>query len=414
LPPINYSKTPVDDPVAKLQRRIDQGKTELEFNEDQGYLASVLEELGVSPTSQMLVFSKTSFQRQRISPRTPRAIYFNDNVYVGWVRNGDVMEFSSVDPKQGAIFYTLKQEAVERPVFVRDRSNCMICHASSRTHDVPGHLVRSVYPSASGLPHFGAGSFQTNHSSPLKERWGGWYVTGMHGAQRHMGNVFAKDRQSAEDLDVESGANVTDLSEKFTTSPYLAPHSDIVALMVLEHQTELHNLITRANYDARLAMYQAKAMNKIMKRPADYISDSTQRRFEYAGDKLLKYLLFTDEVQLTDAIKGTSGFAQQFSAIGPIDRKGRSLRDFDLERRLFKYPCSYLIYSDAFEALPDGVRDHVYRQLWMILNCENKDEAFDHLSDADREAILEILVATKRDLPRYWSSAKSKAMPESR
>jgi hypothetical protein len=264
-----------------------------------------------------------------------------------------------------------------------------------------------VYPSPSGLPHFGAGTFQTNHSSPLSQRWGGWYVTGSHGAQRHMGNAIAKEQRSAENLDVESGANVTDLGDRFATSPYLTPHSDIVALMVLEHQTEMHNWITRANYDARTALHQAKAMNKIMKRPDDYISDSTQRRFEYAGDKLLKYMLFAGETELTDAIKGTSGFAEYFSGIGPRDKQGRSLRDFDLERRLFKYPCSYLIYSEAFDALPDEVRDYVYRTLWRILTGADENEAFAHLSAADRTAILEILVDTKRGLPEYWTAAVS-------
>ena len=180
-------------------------------------------------------------------------MYFNDDVYVGWVQNGDVVEISAADPQLGAVFYTLRQEQAERPKIVRDRGQCIVCHASSRTSGVPGHLVRSVYADKSGQPFFGSGTFTTDHRSPFKERWGGWYVTGTHGKQRHMGNVISTDRDRPEDLDMEAGANITDLSDHVNTSPYLSPHSDIVALMVLEHQSRMHNLITRANFEAKSA-----------------------------------------------------------------------------------------------------------------------------------------------------------------
>lgn len=399
-----YSSAEKSDPVAKLQKQIDEGKVKLEFDDEHGYLESTLKALGVSDSTQMLVFSQTSFQRRRISPRTPRAVYFNDDVYVGWVQNGDVLELSAVDPQYGAVFYTLDQAKSEKPVFVRDRGNCLTCHDSSRTQNVPGHLVRSVYPSPSGMPHFGAGTFRTNHGSPLKERWGGWYVTGSHGDQRHMGNSFVVRQEDAEEMDLDAGANLTDLSGKFDTSRYLTPDSDIVALMVLEHQADMHNYITQANYYARQAIQHAATMNKLMDKPADYVSDSTKRRFEYAGDKLLKYMLFVGETELTDSVQGTSDFAKYFAAQGPRDSKGRSLRDFDLQRRLFKYPCSYLIYSKPFDTLPEPLKAHVYQRLWDILNNRETSEEFAHLDSADRQAIREILTDTKQGLPDYWKS----------
>ncbi|MSO23718.1 MAG: hypothetical protein EXQ58_10825 [Acidobacteria bacterium] len=180
---IRYLAPPKDDPVAQLQQRLDRGDVQLEYAAPGGYLLSVLKQLQVSVSSQMLVFSKTSFQQYRIAPAAPRAVYFNDNAYVGWVQGGDVVELSAVDPERGAMFYTLDQRKTDKPRFIR-RDECLQCHASPRTLGVPGHFVRSVFPDREGFPQLQAGSFLTDHSSPLKERWGGWYVTGTHGAQR--------------------------------------------------------------------------------------------------------------------------------------------------------------------------------------------------------------------------------------
>ena len=402
--PIHYSTSEVNDHISKLQRRMDAGEIKLKFDEKHGYLKSLLEALDITPSSQMLVFSKTSLQLRRISPNTPRALYFNDHSYIGWVPNGEVIEVSSVDPLQGAIFYTLRQEETNSPKFVRDRGNCLSCHASSRTQGVPGLFVRSVYPSPSGQPHFGSGTFRTNHASPLKQRWGGWYVTGTHGRQRHMGNVVSKERDRPEILDVEAGANVTDLSEYTRIDRYLTTHSDVVALMVLEHQAEMHNLITHANFETRVASHHGAIMNRALDRPIDFVSESTKRRITRVSERLLNYMLFAEEIQLTDKIEGTSDFAENFSALGIKDSQGRSLRDFDLQTRIFKHPCSYLIYSDAFSSLPLQVKDRTYRRLWEILTGRDQSDTFAHLSTADRRAIFEILHDTHSDLPKYWKA----------
>jgi len=403
-PAIQYETRTVDDPIARLQKRVDAGQVKLQFQEGQGYLKSVLNALRVRSESQVLVFSKTSFQAPRIVPNLPRAIYFSDDVSVGFVRGGDVLEFASVDPKQGVIFYTLDQIADEKPRFYR-QDTCLQCHANGATVGVPGLVVRSVYTSASGMPVFHAGTFVTDHRSPLKERWGGWYVTGTHGSQTHMGNAFAVDRTPPVTLDT-NGQNVTDLRRRFDTGPYLTPYSDIVALMALEHQSRMTNLITRVGYEARMAEHDNAAMNKALGKPENLVSESMTRRVNSAVEELVEYLLFAEEARLTEPVAGTSGFAESFARGALRDRQGRSLRDLDLKTRLLRYPCSYLIYSEAFDQMPEIARDRIYRRMWDILAEGDPSPKFAQLTKADRTAILEILLATKKGLPEYWRAGE--------
>jgi len=394
-PPIDYLNTEVHDPVAQLARRLEEGNARLNFDSQYGYLKSVLEALDVPISSQTLVFSKTSLQLHRISPRQPRSLYFNDEVYVGYCQRGDVLEFAATDARQGATFYTLSQEESEEPKFVRDRGGCLSCHASSRTQNVPGYLVRSVFADAAGRPKFGSGTFLTDHTSEFHERWGGWYVTGTHGSMRHMGNTICKGDETTFDRD--AGANELDLTDNFRTDNYLTPHSDIVALMVLEHQTQMHNAIAAANYETRAALHQSYEMNELLERPADYVSESAQRRINSVADNVVEYLLFCDEFELTDEVKGTTSFAADFTARGKTDASGRSLRQFDLQRRLFKYPCSYLIHSKAFLALDPIVRKSIVKRVQAVLKGDDDSEQFAHLAASDRDNILEILKATHPD-----------------
>lgn len=391
-PPIDYLNTEVHDPVAELARKVESGEVQLKHDEQYGYLTAVLEALDVPISSQTLVFSKTSLQLHRISPRRPRSLYFNDDVYIGFCQRGDVLELAATDAKQGATFYTLSQEKSDAPKFVRDRGSCLTCHASNRTQGVPGYLVRSVFADAAGHPKLGSGTFTTDHTSEFQDRWGGWYVTGQHGTMRHMGNTICKGE--ARDFDRETGANDLDLKDNFRTDSYLTPHSDIVALMVLEHQTQMHNAIAFANYETRMALHQSYQMNALLDRPKDHISDSAQRRIASAADRVLEYLLFCDEFALSDEVRGSTSFAEDFSARGIRDSKGRSLRDFDLQTRMFRYPCSYLIHSPAFAGLPDSVRSQVLGRLKDILTGDDPSEKYQHLTTEMRGEILEILSDT--------------------
>lgn len=394
-PPILYSRSTPKNSITRVQNKLETGELKLEYDPQTSYLLAVLEALDIPRSSQMLVFSKTSLQLHRINPHRPRAIYFNDESYVGFVQGGEVLEISTVDPQLGGVFYTLSTSESPEPRFVRDQGQCLTCHASSRTEGVPGHLLRSVFVDRSGQPHYGSGTYSTNQESPFEKRWGGWYVTGMHGEMRHMGNVISPKNVHFDDLDRESGANLKHLDELVDTSPYLEKTSDIVALMVLGHQLEMHNLIARGNYEARNALHYNEVMNQALDRAEDFLSESTQRRISTAAEKIVRCLLFTDEATLTSPVTGVSSFQDDFSARGIRDRQGRSFRDFDLQTRLFKYPCSYLIHSEAFAALPDLMLTEVRRQLLAVLENSEAAVEFPHLSQTDRQNILEILRETK-------------------
>lgn len=368
--PIHYRSEKLDDPIARLQDRLDKGEVRLKHDGDHSYLRSVLELLRIPVSSQTLVFSKTSFQYPQIGPGRPRALYFNDDVYVGEVQDGKALEFVSFDPMQGAIFYVLDVTQVDHPRFERSVLDCIQCHVASSTQKVPGVMLRSVHTAPSGTQAGGTPSYITGHESPINERWGGWYVTGKLGQQAHLGN-----QEPLAELD---------------TKPYLGHHSDVVAHLVLAHQTQMHNFITQANYQTRIALAAPKQPDNLAPQLQKYI------------EPLVRYLLFANETTLPEPVAGTSGYAEQFAALGPRDLKGRSLRDFDLQKRLFKYPCSYLIYSEAFDAIPQPAKKLVFNRMFEVLSGRDQGPEYASLSPEDRRAILEILVATKPGVPEEW------------
>lgn len=432
-PPISYRSENLSDPVALLQKQLDQGKAHLVYEPTQGYLRSVLKLLHVPVDSQALVFSKTSFQYPKISPQHPRALYYNDDVYVGKVHNGKAIEIVSFDPMQGAIFYLLDEHQVARPVFQRAELDCTQCHIAAGTRGIPGVLLRSVYPSPTGTLVPGAPSFITDQESPLKERWGGWYVTGAL-APGSMANAVVSDAPAAGSTDQSTAAatRLGPLARAYDPAAYLAPGSDQVALLVLAHQTQMHNLITLTNYRTRLALYalaQRSGSNgtgaasgaAASAAPAavptfDALPDRTQRQIERPAEQLLRYLLFADEAPLPGLdgrqVIAASAFAREFAARGVRDSQGRSLRDFDLHTRIFRYPCSYLIYSAAFDAIPEPAKGYIYHRLLQVLTGQDPSPDFAGLSSADRSAILSILLDTKPGLPQEWQTyARSHHLP---
>ena len=368
-PPINYRSDDLHDPVAKLEQRLEKGTARLDYEPGHGYLKSVLALLQVPIDSQTLVFSKTSFQYPKISPEHPRALYYNDDVYVGSVHEGKAVEIVSFDPMQGAIFYLLDERKSEQPRFQRAELDCTQCHIAAGTRGVPGVLLRSIYTTDTGTQVPGTRAFITDQESPFSERWGGWYVTGSLPAGSSMGNSAV----------VTVGNPPVPLPQRFQSSNYLTSGSDVVAHLVLAHQTQMHNLITLTNYKTRLG-----------------------QPYERPAEQLLRYLLFTNEASLPGIDPGSSAFARGFQARGVRDSKGRSLRDFDLHNRIFRYPCSYLIYSDAFDSLPEPARGYVYHRLLQILSGQDQSQDFARLSTADRQAVLEILLATQPGLPDEW------------
>ncbi len=404
LPPINYSTASASNAVSRLQARLDAGTDRLPLGEPAACLRDLLAALEVPVASQVLVFSKTSLQRALIGPEHPRAIYFSEDAYVGWVPGG-LMEVAVTDPQLGLAFYRFDPRHTAPPVhFARD-ADCLSCHAGSLTRDWPGLMVRSVFPDAHGEPIVSAGTFLIGHESPLSERWGGWYVTGTHGAARHLGNAIAREAGGNATLDREPGANVTNLAGYFATGQYLRADSDIVALMALEHQVGMHTRLAQAALRVRKWMAYQQNLQRELKEPVTDAPEGTARRVvETEAGRIVEHLLFCDEAALpAGGVHGAGDFERAFRRHRPVDARGRSLKDFDLATRLFAWRCSYMIYSQAFAALPAVLKARVYERLQEVLTAAEPPKRFAFLPAAERAVIAEILQATKPDLKTAWA-----------
>jgi hypothetical protein len=379
-PAIGYRTAPRTDRAAQLNRRLQAGQAQLRYDDRGGYLRSLLEALDIPVESQIALFSTTSLQGNRISQSTPRTIFFNDSVAVAWMQGGFI-EVAAQDPRHGVAFYVLPQSHTGPPSLFREQQ-CLGCHYTVAASGVPGVFVRSIPTASDGTPMPWLANNTTDHRSPLEERWAGWYVTGDPGSSRHLGNLQIANRRAQELPPWGPERIVQTLAARIDPDAYLSPHSDIVALLVFDHQVRMMNLLTRIGWQARIAAHEGRAAGTLGN----------------AVSELVDYMLFVDEAPL-DRIRGTSGFTEQFSRRGPRDSKGRSLRDLDLRTRLLRYPCSYMIYSEAFDALPADVRDLVYGRLKTILSGADRAPKYARLAPADRQAILEILRETKTNLP---------------
>jgi hypothetical protein len=391
-PAIKYSTASPNNAVVDVNRRLQSGELTFTFDEGSGYLQSALAALDLPIDSQLLVFSRTSLQGKRIGEQNPRALFFNDRVAMGWVRGGDLLEVAATDVSQGIVFYSLaqRQDGTSGPPQFKREFICLGCNMTGNTLYVPGLLMfsttRAEPTQYSGIPR------HIDQLDPLTKRFGGWFVTGSAGSVQHMGNQIAA-------MDGRPSHELTSVEGLFDGAGYRALSSDIVAHLVLTHQAGMTNLLTRAGWEARAA-------DPLLHEPFARSPEQDARiATVMAGvaSEVVDYLLFVDEAKLTDRVRGASGFAERFSARGPRDRKGRSLYELDLNRRLMKYPCSYLIYSPAFDALPAVVKDPIYKRLWEVLSGQERDERYRAaLSPSDREAIVEILRDTKKDLPQYF------------
>ena len=369
-PAIDYRTSALTDPVTVLQRNLAGGLASLEFDGRPGFLGSLLTALNVPVESQLLLFSKTGIQHPFTNPSNPRALYFNDRVIVGYIPGAPMLELASHDPRQGVIFQTLPQEVGlgTPPRFVRP-DRCLTCHLSANSLGVPGILVRSMFTEATGRTRPQLGSAIVDHRTPLEQRWGGWYVTGTHGAARHMGNAMVSVAlERGEDAISDRTLNRGALDARVDASAYPLPSSDITALLVFDHQGHAMNLLTRLGWETRIAL-------------AGGAADSSNGELRALVRDVVDYLLFVDEPALAAPVRGISRFAEVFSAGGPRDGKGRSLRELDLQTRLFTYRCSYMIYSPAFEALPAAARDAVYSRMSEVLEKRGDTAVIDILDE---------------------------------
>jgi hypothetical protein len=375
-PAIEYATRAPRDRVAELNRALEAGEASLTFEPLTGYLRSVLRALQVPVESQMLVLSRTGVQRLVTSPANPRALYYNDAVAVGFIRGSPFLELVAHDPEQGAVFYTINQRDTPKPAFSRQTA-CLTCHVAATTLEVPGFMTRSLRTAADGNLKLRLGSNHVDHRTPIAERWGGWFVTGTHGRMRHLGNVVTNTADEPVSLVPGGPLNAHSLDGAVDLTGYLSRHSDVVALAVFDHQTRALNLLTRLAWEARVAAHEGTPVDSPM--VTGLVID------------LVDYLLFVDEAPLDGGLRGGSGFAEWFSAQGVRDAQGRSLHQLDLDTRLLRYPCSYTIYSPAFDALPPPVKAAVYRRVQQVLSGAEATPKYARLAPADRRAVREIL-----------------------
>jgi hypothetical protein len=389
-PVIGYGKTPTTDAFSRLMEGLmEESGTNPEWLQydptGRGYLDSLLAALDIDPASQVLVFSKTSLKQRFITPENPRSLFFNDEVYVGFVPGSSSLEIGAMDPQLGPVFFDFPQNPDAPERFEFETGRCLRCHDSySMTGGgVPRFMLSSVYTGPDGNLVSHELSEITDTTTPLERRWGGWYVTGTHGDQRTLGNLIIRDVAVLREAGLGGVGNLQTLDSLVALDRYLRPTSDIVALLVLEHQVEVQNRITRLNYDSRMQLEQGTLDTATLDALTQPVLDS---------------LFMAHEAALGAPVSGSSEYAENFVRKGPADSRGRSLREFDLQTRTFRYPLSYLIYSDAITALADPVRKHLFGRIKAVLESAPGAPEYPHLSADQRGAILAILRDTKPEV----------------
>ncbi|NNC87370.1 MAG: hypothetical protein HKN82_02790 [Akkermansiaceae bacterium] len=400
LAPHNYGTRPLADPMTRLLDRAKAGEITLDEPAGRPLVERLLRELGIRKETQVLVFSKTSLQKRAVSPKNPRAIYFNDEVYLGWMPGGRI-EIASFDPDLGPIFYFQRPlDDPKAPLFARN-SSCLGCHAGDDARFIPANLGLSVYPDALGRSRQRAPGHRTsNHTLPWEHRWGGWYVTGRHGDIRHMGNAIASREGNGVRIDREKFANLENLDAFFPPGRFPAPGSDVGALLVFDHQITMHNLIVEGTYRARQALFDSKLANDETDRAK--LGKESAKLVKQAVRMIVDGLLFRDEAPLGKGVVADPAFVEAFRADRRACGAGRSLKDFRLEDRIFEHRCSYMIHSPAFDGLPPILKAAVYKRLRRVLAADTPVERYAYLGTGERKAIMEILRATRKDLPEGW------------
>ena len=400
-PPISYSSTEAKDRATALNAAHQARANAIRSLPAKKRLQWLLDEFKVPVESQIFVFSKTSLQRDLITPETPRVLYFSDEAYVGWAPTG-AFEVTVFDPQLGATFYVFDAHETGAAPLLRRDNDCLLCHA--RHEHTPTLRARTVFPDARGEPLAGSGGSNIDPSTPLEERWGGWYVTGGGPGLRHRGNLTGRKPEDFEGPSAQPVRNLASLEGVVDTRRYLLKTSDVVPMLLHDHQVHVHNVMSTALQDARIALHRWPAMRKILGLPDDAPPQgSCVVVFESQAEKLIDALLCRDEAPWPeDALRSDGVFAAAYAKTRKADAKGRSLRDLDLRTRLFRYRCSPLIYSESFTHLPRQLREITLLRLSAGLRAFPPSPAFGHLEESERVAIHEILTATLPDLPAGW------------
>ena len=387
-----YYQRPLHDRFTRIKADLESGRVPLDQGSEKSFLISLLKVLGVSPHSQMLVFSTTSLQLSLISPSNPRALYFNDEIYLGYVPGGR-LEIVSLDPVLGGIYYLMDFPSPSRPMKIERSERCMNCHAAEETGYVPGLVIKSVIPAPGGgsLTSYRVG--KTGHDIPLSQRFGGWHITGQPSFTQHWGNLTGRSISGRlETYPLTAGS-------RFDWARYAASTSDLLPQLLHEHQAGFANRVLEAGYRARLALH----LNPNGFSPAQEVE------LEEQSERVVRYLLFADEAPLPDSgIQDSPDFRADFQkAARRATSDGLSLRDLDLKTRLLRYRCSYMIYSPIFQELASPLRLKIYRALRRALSLSAPQAAYSYLLDDERRSILRILEAT---LPEFRGLAQRAAL----
>lgn len=382
-----YPKRTPSDRITRMKEALESGQISLDLGSEKLFLISLLKHLGIPVSSQLLVFSTTSLQLSRISPSSPRALYFSDDLYLGYVPGGRI-EVVSLDPELGGIFYIFDIPSREKSIRLERSDRCMNCHAGSETGYVPGLTLKSVIPGPSGGSLTAYRIDRSGHDIPIADRLGGWYVTGQGSFTQHQGNVTG----------MMSAGTLTRVAnspgDRFSWDRYPVATSDLLAHLLLEHQAGFVNRVLGASYRSRSFLFQSQGR----------LTASQETTLERQARDLVRYLLFADEAPLPPGgVAGDGAFKEAFLQ----DRKrvhgsGESLKDLDLRTRLLKHRCSYMIYSPIFSGMPSDMKDRVYRELKRALTSAGSNGEYSYLGSEEARAIQRILRGTLTDLPKDW------------
>ncbi len=382
--PHRYSATVPQDRFTRLKADLEAGRIKLDSRNERAFVESLLAALAVPKSSQLLVFSTTSLQLRLITPSSPRALYFSDDLYVGYVPRGRI-EIISLDPKLGAIFHIFDIPRRDGEAIRVERSErCMNCHADEETQHVPGLIVKSVVPGPRGGSLDTLTRLPTGHGVPLDVRFGGWYLTGAETLGEHWGNTIGRfTPEGIARIPVTPGTT-------FDFADYPAATSDLLAHLVHEHQAGFVNRAVEAGYRARTYLFA----------DGESLTAEHAQILDEQAALLTRYLLFADEAPLPKGgVAGDADFRADFLRARRPASNGASLRDFDLEHRLFGNRCSYMIYSPVFTGLPDPMKMRVYRNLSAALSVDAPDAEYAWMPAEEKRTIRTILKETLSDLP---------------
>ncbi|HYF36836.1 MAG TPA: hypothetical protein VD994_16185 [Prosthecobacter sp.] len=387
-PPHRYLDHEPADRFSLLKKQLESGAVKLDTDSDKGFLASLLKALDIPVSSQLLVFSASSFQSGIINPRNPRALYFNEDTYVGYVPGGSV-EIISMDPEMGGIFYIFERLSPGRLPTMGRSEKCFNCHAGNATRRVPGLIVESLLPMVtSGASLEAYRSDEQGHHIALEKRFGGWHLTGEHHLKNTHANLMGRSLQGRgfEKIPVEPG-QLWDLDR------HLRPTSDILPHLVHEHQIGFENRVFHAAY----------VMRQLLADGRGNLPMSAKEEVDQLADELARYILFADEAKLpAQGVAGDPAFITEFQRNKKPAAGGVSLKDFDLRNRIFKFRCSYMLYTESWLKLPQALKERVYYKMAEGLREQNANPVYAHLAADEKRAIRTILKETLPGLPSWW------------